>query len=550
MRKNGFGILAALGAAALAIGGCGDASAPTAEAASQAQYVPIDDSHVEHYDAPSTTVTSINLSGKVLFDDARDYGRFGLRKTEAGVSGTHRNLTANPSAANLLGLREATVEILEIDRNFNIDEADCSPEQVVATTTVGEDGSWSVSLPSVIDPCGSDDDGSGKVLLAVKVSLRYCDSNRCFSVRDPSSGVSDLAMTPWYLYHQNAGPTNPKTIGSGTTLNMAKILFEDTAAVRDLACTKWIKGTCQDSIETDIRHEAAMIFSGLVDVTRKFHVQYAWPFQKPDYGEVFVRFPSTVDNSATYGTNLIRIIQGQLKKGWVPLHEYGHVLNARVASFASARLNEGYNRIPCGVNFALSPSDEAYLTGFVLDTVEECDSWSRDGQLEWSTSAFDEGFADFVAHVTLEGLTADEAEVQYRLGCGEAAFDDNAEPESVPSDTISGFGRNLVLGCGELGAGCVDGKSYPTNVARALCDMFDARQDDDDDRVGAGDQLNLSALDIYEMMSGAFYDLGESSVKNHGFDVCDLVTYYVDQPGVDRIQLRGTLRNNGFDCDL
>src|SRR5262245_28775344 len=86
-------------------------------------------------DYGSTTVTSVTLSGHEVFDDWRDYGRFPLRRTTAGMLGKHHTMDGTDDDANDLGLRDARIEIYESDKSYDASEPDCFGLQYVGSTT-------------------------------------------------------------------------------------------------------------------------------------------------------------------------------------------------------------------------------------------------------------------------------------------------------------------------------------------------------------------------------------------------------------------------------
>jgi len=477
--------------------------------------------------AAATSVTSVTLSGTEQFDDYRDYGRFAIRKDASGNNGKQHSMDGLTTNANYLALMDATVEVYEVDNDFDPTDATCARSTLAATTTVRADGRWSVTIPSVSDPCASDDEGRGQVSLAVKVVLRFCDDVRCFSVVDPRTGTSNADMTPWHLFRSDASLARPWVVSSGQTVALGTHYFEDTASpIHDV----------------DERNDAAMIFAGLVDVTRKFHVQGSWDFHVADHGEVFLQFPSADKNGNTHGPSTIEMIAGQLKDGWTPLHEYGHILSNRVTSFASRSGGGDYDLFPCGVN---------EVTGKDLTTAADCDVWNRSGEFEHSSKSWEEGFADFVAHMTLDGQGSTEAPAELRIGCSSDQYDPNVSAATALSGgNAEGFGQRVIFGCGTVPGTCVDGRQYPTNVARALCDWYDdsSPADDDTERAGAGDKVSHSLAEIETTMVGAYTALGATNLAADGFSVCDFFTYFINDQGGDLKTHLDAIMNNGFSC--
>jgi hypothetical protein len=467
----------------------------------------------------ATTVTDVTVSGRVFFDDWRDYGRFGLRKDKNGNPGVQHTMDGTSNDANYLGLRDARISVYEVDANFG-SGVDCAATTLLATTVVNDDGSFAIKLPTIVDPCASDDDAPDTVSLAVKVSLEYCDDLRCFEV------VPADSTSAWSLWLNGATNFGPAAAASNGKVALADAYFRDTTTLHST---------------DDIRAEAAIAFAGLVDVTRKFHVQNTWPGHVADYGEVVLEFPTNVATGVTSGTSSIKMKKDQNKNGWTAMHEFGHIIDNRITDFSANGWSPN-DRQPCGTDLSKDPSS----TGYVLDTATECDSWGRTGEEEYKAKAYKEGFADFVVHVTLEGLGSAEAPDALRLGCDNANYDDNTATfvDKVTSDE---FGQRYIFGCSD--GTCVDGAAYPTNVTRALCDWYDDRNDDDQQHTGAGDTVTHSLQAIHDNLFNTYNAIGASQLQVSGITICDMVAQHLTTNS-DRTAHLDTIRNNGFDCDL
>jgi len=452
----------------------------------------------------ATTVTNVTVSGRVFFDDWRDYGRFGLRKDKNGNPGVQHTMDGTSNDANYLGLRDAKISVYEVDANFG-SGVDCAATELLATTVVNDDGSFAVKLPTIVDPCGFDVDAPDTVSLAVKVSLEYCDDVRCFQV------VPADSTSAWSLWLNGATNFGPAAAASNAKVALADTYFRDTTTLHST---------------DDIRAEAAIAFAGLVDVTRKFHVQNTWPGHVADYGEVVLEFPTNAKTGVTSGTGSIKMIKGQNKNGWTAMHEYGHIIDNRITDFSAN--GWGPNDLsPCGV--------------------DDCDSWGRTGEKEYKAKAYKEGFADFVVHVALEGLDGSEAPDAFRLGCDNATYDQNSSSLVDKADSDE-FGQRYILGCASDGS-CADGANYPTNVARALCDWYDDHDDDDGQLVGAGDTLSHSLQAIHDNLFNTYNAIGASQLQVSGITICDMVAQHLTGNN-DRTTHLDIIRNNGFDCDL
>jgi hypothetical protein len=458
-----------------------------------------------------TTVTNVAVSGRVFFDDWRDYGRFSLRKDKNGNPGVQHTMDGDSFNANYLGLRDAKISVYEVDNNFRVGD-DCAATTLLGTTGVNDDGSFALTLPTVFDGCGSDNDEPDTVSLAVRVSLEHCDDVRCFEV------VPADSLSAWNLWLTGASNVGPAVAVSGSRVHLVDTYFRDTTTLQN---------------QDDIRAEAAIAFAGLVDVTRRFHVDNAWPGHVADYGQVVLEFPTNVDTGVTSGTSSIKMKQGQNKRGWTAMHEYGHIIDHRITDCSAD--SWGPNDLsPCGVN--------------------NCDSWGRGGEKEYKAKAYKEGFADFVVHVTLEGLDSTEAPKLSRLSCGNSHYDGNAsfsDPQDEDPDWSNdqnSFARRYIFGCTADGA-CEDGAAYPTNVARALCDWYDDQKDDDTQLAGAGDTLSHSLEAIHDNLVATYNAIGASQLQVSGITICDMVAQHLTENS-NRTAHIDVLRNNGFDCDL
>jgi hypothetical protein len=81
---------------------------------------------------------------------------------------------------------------------------------------------------------------------------------------------------------------------------------------------------------------------------------------------------------------------------------------------------------PCGFDHSdpLTDPGKPTVSGTVLKG-DSCDLWDRIGQREDSAAAWREGFADFVAHVTMDSVPLSALKNKYEVGCSTKDFDDN-----------------------------------------------------------------------------------------------------------------------------
>jgi hypothetical protein len=458
----------------------------------------------------STVVTNVKVSGREVFDDWRDYGRFTLRSTPSGTEAKHWSKVP-AGTQNLVGLFDATVEVFEIDRNFDATETDCVATKSVGSTTVAADGSWSITIPSISDSCTSDDDLTGKVRIGVKTKLSFCDSVRCFNIVDFRTGTTNADMTVWQLWHPTASKTSPLSVATNQTVSLATMTFQDTTAYHDL---------------TDERERAATAFAAIVDISRKFHVQNAWDFDVAGHGALYVRLPTTGGGQTLDAATIELGTDSDFKGGWVPLHEYGHVLDVR--------LIDGFAKV--WKTDLKSPCDDA-----------NCDSWSRDGEYEWGSKAFSEGIADFFAHFAVDTVTtASGAPTSLLAGCSTPTFDNNAS--TFNNGAVDHWGQAFIFDC--TASNCTSA-GYPTNVARALCDWYDATNDNDAARTGSGDTMTTTIEDLRDIIHTGYIDTGVTELEREegGFGMCDLARSFVGNGG-SQTAMTDLLLNNGITCNL
>jgi hypothetical protein len=443
--------------------------------------------------APTPVSKSITVTGRLFYNDLRQYGHFDWRRDKNGIPGTQHNYD-DGYRNNYLALRDATVQIYEIDK-APFGPSGCLETESMGSTTVAEDGrfTWSGSLS---DSCSIEEDAQN-LSLAVKISLSFCDGahTRCISVRDPGSTDEAVETDTFNRWHGQSSKANPRIVSNDGVINLVDDEFESEAA-----------GTV-----TDLDAQAANVFASLVDVTRAFHVNDTVPFLYEDYGDVYAVFPtlrSTV--ASTYSAQRIDISAPGTGGGprtpatWItgngPMHEYGHVIHRRAFDGNGNSIDYSF-----GGN----------------------DSWSISSK-EYPQTAFSDGWANFVSRATLEDVP-ESATTNY-YGCS-GAF-----------DTGDLYGSSAT-------APSIDGHWYVGNVTKALCDWFDSSRDPLD---GSGDHWAASSLHSMWLNLDGMYANATPQQRNAGLDFCHWVDYYLnvrkagDPDYLDSIT--ELIENNGITC--
>jgi hypothetical protein len=443
---------------------------------------------------PTMVNKSITVSGRLFYNDLRQYGHFDWRRDKNGTPGTQHDYD-DGYRVNYLALRDATVQIYEIDKE-PFGPSGCLETESMGLATVGEDGRFTWSGP-LSDSCSIEEDAQN-VSLAVKISLSFCDGahTRCIGVRDPGTLVDAVETDTFSRWHGQASKANPRIVSVDGAINLADDEFESKTA-----------GTV-----TDLDAQAANVFASLVDVTRAFHVNDTVPFLYDDYGDVYVLFPSLIVAKAkTYGTQRIEIpapggqeVGTRTPTTWLEgqgiMHEYGHIIHFR--AFDGKGNNTDYS-------------------------FDGKDSWSISSK-EFPQTAFSEGWANFVPRAALEDVPKTATTSYY--GCS-GNFD---------TDDIYG---------GSTTAPSDDGHWYPGNVTKALCDWFDTSNDA---RYGDGDHWAASSLHSMWLNLDGMYDNATTQQRSAGLDFCDWVDYYLnvrkagDPDYVDSIT--DLVENNGINC--
>ncbi|MGB7947876.1 MAG: hypothetical protein WCH75_09365, partial [Candidatus Binatia bacterium] len=272
-----------------------------------------------------------------------------------------------------------------------------------------------------------------------------------------------------------------------------------------------------DGDRADIPAQAANMYASFFEATKVWHVDNPIPFAYDAYGEVVLRFPAEgQDSCKTYSASMIRcrIVSDD---GWVsgngPGHEYGHVVQRRAWDGTTGSCGD----CPGGL--------------YERDGNE---SWSATSR-EYPNAAFKEGWADFAGRVAADSCAG--------------RFDGN-----------SGNFRILPISGGPTPIAPQDGKSYPRNVTKLLCDWYDTASDDDHHRSGTGDHFAADLQSIWTNMQRMFTRATQPEL-DAGLNVCDYIGYYVnDRKGAGavgqdehdryRALIAELAYNNGIACDL
>lgn len=214
---------------------------------------------------------------------------------------------------NWLGGRYMVVDVVERDDGFAITDTNCKREDVIASATVGRDGSFTATF-AVADACRHDDVGTA---VELRVRLRFCNDNYCFSINKDKN-------EPYALSHPAASATNPLKVKAGDDVTLSRINFN----------------TGGDPLTPNNDSIAANYYASIVDTVLKLHRDNPIPFYKAEYGELQYIFPSTKSSTATARSPTevaISTFQSRPNpngayawiSGKTPAHEYGHVMMQR-----------------------------------------------------------------------------------------------------------------------------------------------------------------------------------------------------------------------------
>lgn len=440
------------------------------------------------------TLQNVTITGKVGYNDLREFGRWGIRRQVATGAGALQCPYATCSS-NYLGLYEARVLLRERDL---VTGTGCYGGEVFGETTVAADGTytWTGSVP---ENCA--DPSETTLTVVVRVELQFCDATRCFSVEDPGTDGDNDSSYVWGTYDPGATWIAPAPLAANTTLALPAWNFEDAT-----------KAGAVPADVTDLESQAANVFASMVDVTRKAHLDYGIPFRDDVWNDVVVKFPTLNAGSATGGARTINIpAPGQSQglrtpsrwfDGNVIFHEYGHTVYFRAFDPGVLGPTRGYNLNGNG-------------------------SWQIDSK-EWPETAMTEGWANFFARAALD-----------------AVVNTTTERRCHGSWDVNGPGQLTYC----VGV-CPDGHWYPESVTKALCDWFDGDDDDDLSRLGAGDYHDATVLTLWENLQG--WAASPGAVTGDAMTLCEYADYVVnDKHAGDpawRTKIVDLLKNNSFDC--
>lgn len=451
-----------------------------------------------------TTLQNVTITGKVGYNDLREFGRWSIRrKLATGTIAEQCPYSIDSDgdgvleycSDNYLGLYEARVLIRERDLAMG---AGCYGGEVIGETTVAADGTytWTGSVP---ENCADPTEVTPTVV--VLVQLQFCSDIRCFGVEDPGTDGDNASSYVWGKYDPGATWTAPAAVAANSTLALPTWHFEDPS-----------KAGASPADVTDLDAQAANVFASMVDVTRKAHLDYDLPFRADVWDDVVVKFPTLNTGSATGGAKVINIpAPGQSLglrtpsrwfDGNVIFHEYGHTMYFRAFDPGVLGPTRGYDYGGNG-------------------------SWQIHSK-EWPETAMTEGWANFFARVSLDAVVNTTTERRCH-----GAWDDNG-----------GNQLNYCVGV------CADGHWYPESVTKALCDWYDGDDDDDLTRNGAGDYHDATVLTIWENLQG--WAASPGAVTSDALDMCEYADYVVnDKHGGNaawRTKIVDLLSNNSFDC--
>lgn len=266
---------------------------------------------------------------------------------------------------------------------------------------------------------------------------------------------------------------------------------------------------------------AANVFASLAETTRVWHVDGGVPFYKATYGETFTRFPSTTKSIAT--TTSPSQIHIPMPTNWIkgkgPMHEFGHTIQMRSWSGGTG---------PC-TDYALNGKYDRF----------DDPSWSAQ-EREWPTAALSEGWANYVQRMTTDSC--------------DGGFDDNASTlvcNADPAEHPDSSGVPVTY--------ANDGKAYPRNVTRTLCDWSDdgAHNDNDLGLPGPGDHFYATLYSTWYNMRQMFQTAGNTDCLS----MCDYSDYYVyNRNSVAAVgatahanyesAIADLMFNNGMSCSL
>lgn len=426
----------------------------------------------------------ITIEGRLFYNDLRMNGNFHLRRDKLGAVGS--GATYAVGAENFLAARDVVADFYEVDTRTG---PGCDSAAYIGSSTVDRWGDYSETF-DYIETCAGEDQIPD---IKVTYRLRFCNDIRCFSVEKDDQSLYKLS-------HPQASQTNPLQATAGThTLNTANFR------------ASW----------GDDYSMAASVYASLVDTTRVWHVDAGVPFYRDEFGETFVRFPSSFkSNATTSGPDQVHIpMPDDWIKGKGPMHEYGHIIQLRSWDSTTGSCTD-------------------YVPSEKYDRFGD-DSWSAI-EREWPTPAFGEGWANYVQRTTTGTCTG--------------GFDDNTISQLCNADSSEypDVSNVLITHAG-------DGKSYPRNITKALCDWNDdgANNDDDPNLPGSGDHFVATLYSTWFNMRNMF----QTATDTNCLSMCDYSDYYVNvrksaaavgaaSHASYESSISDLMHNNGMSCGL
>jgi len=502
---------------------------------------------------------AVTVTGHVYYNDLRKDGRFSQRRDAVNATGHAKPWTSKPAAGdniNYLGLRDATVRVVSYNAFHQLNN--CPQTSLAGKATIDQAGkfAWSGNVcnncPGI--PAGAPEDS---VALIAEVSLEQCDSpgTRCFSVRDPKgegekNHYDDKWDGPiWARWLRGAEMSKPRTVRTNGTVDLGNDYFQEESAAPAAAKVG------------DLAAQAANVFSTMVDVTRKVHVEGKVPFDHARYGEIKAFFPSVIggERGGAHSHQAGRLCVGapQLGASYEP-EDFKEWLNGpRTEKWTGGYTVSGDSDYDARHPETWLRGDEAsheygHLVhywawggvgkwGSFCYGDDACDE--RVDTPEYTLAAFKEGWASFGSNVTYQ----DEAD----------APDSCAKVES-----------DAGLGCDRTASGsatlCKTGRRYIVDVKHTLCDLWDSNPDRA--RWGAEVYRDETSIDLATLRDG-LVKLWNSASEDEQKDIQKASTFgprdtatapldlcrFVPQLKSSTVSLDGlkaTLGVNGIDCGL
>lgn len=511
--------------------------------------------------ATTTTAATATIHGSVFYNDRRTDGLFAQRRDKSGDPGQRcsisgkRDGTGAACSLNWLGGRYMVVDVIERDMSMNPKAATgCATETILASATVGYDGKFSVTF-GTNDPCSNDLLADSAIELRVR--LRYCNSaSYCFSInRSPGN--------PYTLSHPNASASKPLTVKAGANITVAAMNYN----------------TSTDASKPNNDSIAANYYASIVDTVLTLHKDHPIPFFYEPFGELEYVFPSTRSSTATTkSASEVVISTFQSLAGangsfaWVdgktPGHEYGHAMMLRTwggsYGFDGIGISASADVKAPSQQIAFKEAWAEFIARAVFAPTRGCERSSYDvngatigcGAISQAIATLEQQIKDQkkllenLQGAGLEAATGQLHNLEAQLAAKQAELAQCQAATTVTTTDLPG-----ALG---------EGTWWRDNITKALCDWYDAPNDDDARMAGSGD--HFAAEDITSMwsnLSGMRADAAKygGKVTNPGLWFCDYVDYYLDvRKGASAVgatvhadyenSIRDLLYNNNIGCSL